>query len=308
MHRCEVVAGHGAPGEVIDNELTIACGEGAVNPDQACNGKARAPWAPRNFCAASRCPKARSSEAGFGANSPSAELGALTGCSAATSPTGTSTLTSPAFSKVRVSEICSPFLRGALSPISITWSFLGLRLTVSLAIRKLHHMAHAHYPVLFDILMQHGALRRVGRDTGELVGRGRLVADGEIDGTRFRRGRRRGARERTRHHHIAGMRLHHDGYHRRNGEARGESKLEDKTTHRHEVRFDMGMIVKPSQRPRVAAIRSARPRMTQHGCAINRVRAPCPRPSRVSTIHARAPFRHIQAMGNRAAAHSRTTA
>jgi methionyl-tRNA formyltransferase len=30
VHQCEVVAGHGAPGEVIDNELTIACGEGAV--------------------------------------------------------------------------------------------------------------------------------------------------------------------------------------------------------------------------------------------------------------------------------------
>jgi methionyl-tRNA formyltransferase len=30
VHQCEVVGGHGAPGEVLDGELTIACGEGAV--------------------------------------------------------------------------------------------------------------------------------------------------------------------------------------------------------------------------------------------------------------------------------------
>jgi len=30
VHLCEVVEGHGAPGEVIDDQLIIACGEGAV--------------------------------------------------------------------------------------------------------------------------------------------------------------------------------------------------------------------------------------------------------------------------------------
>ena len=30
VHQCEVVEGKGEPGEVIDGELTIACGEGAV--------------------------------------------------------------------------------------------------------------------------------------------------------------------------------------------------------------------------------------------------------------------------------------
>ncbi|MGE0005302.1 MAG: methionyl-tRNA formyltransferase [Parvibaculaceae bacterium] len=30
VHQCEVVDGKGEPGEVVDNELTIACGEGAV--------------------------------------------------------------------------------------------------------------------------------------------------------------------------------------------------------------------------------------------------------------------------------------
>jgi methionyl-tRNA formyltransferase len=30
VHQCEVVDGHGAPGEVIDDQLTIACGKGAV--------------------------------------------------------------------------------------------------------------------------------------------------------------------------------------------------------------------------------------------------------------------------------------
>jgi methionyl-tRNA formyltransferase len=30
VHQCEVLAGHGTPGEVIDSDLTIACGQGAV--------------------------------------------------------------------------------------------------------------------------------------------------------------------------------------------------------------------------------------------------------------------------------------
>ncbi len=30
VHQCEVLAGHGTPGEVIDNDLSIACGQGAV--------------------------------------------------------------------------------------------------------------------------------------------------------------------------------------------------------------------------------------------------------------------------------------
>jgi methionyl-tRNA formyltransferase len=30
VHQCEVLAGLGRPGEVIDSELTIACGQGAV--------------------------------------------------------------------------------------------------------------------------------------------------------------------------------------------------------------------------------------------------------------------------------------
>ncbi|MGE3875376.1 MAG: methionyl-tRNA formyltransferase, partial [Parvibaculaceae bacterium] len=30
VHQCEVVEGHGAPGEVIDGDLAIACGEKAV--------------------------------------------------------------------------------------------------------------------------------------------------------------------------------------------------------------------------------------------------------------------------------------
>jgi methionyl-tRNA formyltransferase len=30
VHQCEVVEGHGVPGEVIDDQLVIACGEGAV--------------------------------------------------------------------------------------------------------------------------------------------------------------------------------------------------------------------------------------------------------------------------------------
>jgi methionyl-tRNA formyltransferase len=30
VHQCELADGRGAPGEVIDGELTIACGEGAI--------------------------------------------------------------------------------------------------------------------------------------------------------------------------------------------------------------------------------------------------------------------------------------
>jgi methionyl-tRNA formyltransferase len=30
VHQCEVLAGHGTPGEVIDSDLSIACGQGAV--------------------------------------------------------------------------------------------------------------------------------------------------------------------------------------------------------------------------------------------------------------------------------------
>ena len=53
---CRTGAGPGAPGEIIDDGLTVACGDGALRLDQACSAPAARRWRRTNCSRVLRLP------------------------------------------------------------------------------------------------------------------------------------------------------------------------------------------------------------------------------------------------------------